>query len=82
MGPQGQQVARAPPSGAGRPVMHRIVPFRCGGELSASIGAPTGSCVNGSRRSTVNNEAGPSRALSVQCYFPLWGLQSSVLYLI
>jgi hypothetical protein len=43
--------------------MHHIAPFRCNGELSTSIDAPapTGSCVNGFRRSAVNNKAGPSR---------------------
>jgi hypothetical protein len=30
-------------------------------ELSASIGAPTGSSLIGSRRSPVNSESGPSR---------------------
>jgi hypothetical protein len=55
---------------------HHIAPFRCNGELSTSIGAPTGSCVNGSRRSTANNEAGPSRAPFGAVLLSHWGLQS------
>jgi hypothetical protein len=57
----------ARPKSAGCLVIHHIAPFGAMASWAPLPGAPTGSCVNGSRRSTVNNERSRSLQGPFRC---------------